>query len=92
MSDAELSAAAFAVSGMHCASCGLLIDEAVEELDAVQSCTTDVRRGRTTVRFDPGRTPPSAVIAAIAAAGYEAILLSGIASGPVRRIWKRVRP
>ena len=89
MTASEPAVAAFAVSGMHCASCGMLIDEAVEELDGVASCTTDVRRGRTTVRLDPGRATTEAVAAAITAAGYTAAPLPDAASEPRGRFWKR---
>lgn len=64
--------AAFVVTGMHCASCGMLIDDAVEELDGVGSCATDARRGRTVVRFDPAATSPEAIAAAIVETGYAA--------------------
>ena len=60
----------FAVSGMHCASCGLLIDDAVEELDGVLRCQTDSRRGVTVVRADSATVTIGAVVAAIADAGY----------------------
>jgi copper chaperone CopZ len=62
------------VTGMHCASCGILIDEAVEDLDGVTSSTTSVRAGRTTVVLDPTRCDPQAVLAAVADAGYTATL------------------
>ncbi len=64
--------AAFSVTGMHCASCGLLIDDALEEMDGVTSCASDTRRGRTVVRFDPATTSPAAIAAAIAQVGYRA--------------------
>ena len=64
--------AAFVVTGMHCVSCGMLIDDAVEELGGVRSCATDARRGRTVVRFDPAATSPEAIAAAIEEAGYRA--------------------
>ena len=64
--------AAFVVTGMHCASCGILIDDAVEELDGVRSCATDARRGRTVVRFDPAATSSEAIAAAIEETGYGA--------------------
>lgn len=63
---------AFVVTGMHCASCGMLVDDAVEELDGVRSCATDARRGRTVVRFDPVATSPEAIAAAIEETGYGA--------------------
>lgn len=65
----------FAVTGMHCNSCGLLIDDEVEELPGVTSSTTDVRRERTVVDLT-GPIAPDAVIAAIAEAGYAAVHLA----------------
>jgi copper chaperone len=62
----------FVVEGMHCASCGLLIDEALEDLDGVRSSATSVRTGRATVEFDPAQCTPADVVAAIAEAGYTA--------------------
>lgn len=68
---------AFAVSGTHCASCGLLIDDAVEELEGVQRCQTDSRRGRTVVVADPTATTADDIVAAIAGAGYRAHAIGG---------------
>ncbi len=62
----------FAVSGMHCASCGLLIDDVVEELAGVSSSETDMGKVTTTVTFDPGATSIEDVVAAIAGEGYKA--------------------
>jgi copper chaperone len=64
----------FTVDGMHCASCGILVDDSVEELDGVVSSTTSVRGGRTTVVLDPARCDPKSVLAAVADAGYTAHL------------------
>ncbi|WP_327302757.1 heavy metal-associated domain-containing protein [Streptomyces sp. NBC_01298] len=61
----------FTVTGMHCNSCGLLIDDEVEELAGVAASATSPRTGRTVVDTD-GPVDPAAVIAAIAAAGYRA--------------------
>lgn len=61
----------FAVTGMHCASCGLLIDDEVEELAGVVASATSIRTGRTVVETD-GSVDPAAVVAAIASAGYAA--------------------
>lgn len=62
----------FAVTGMHCGSCGLLIDDALEDVDGVLAASTSVKLGVTTVRVDPTRTRPDAVVAAITAEGYAA--------------------
>jgi len=67
----------FAVTGMHCASCGLLIDDAVEELDGVERCQTDARRGRTVVTTNLAVATADAIVAAIVEAGYQAEPVAG---------------
>ncbi|MGH3739193.1 MAG: heavy-metal-associated domain-containing protein [Micromonosporaceae bacterium] len=62
----------FRVEGMHCASCGMLIDDTLEDLDGVRRAQTSVKAGRTTVDLDPAACEPTDVIAAIAEAGYHA--------------------
>jgi Cu+-exporting ATPase len=61
-----------AVTGMHCASCSLLIDETLEELPGVISSSTDLRRETTTVEYDPAQTTVSAFADQIAKLGYSA--------------------
>ncbi|MBQ0906837.1 heavy-metal-associated domain-containing protein [Micromonospora sp. U21] len=64
----------FSVEGMHCASCGMLIDDALEDLDGVTSSATSLRAGQAKVDLDPDRCTPDDVIAAIVEAGYTARL------------------
>ena len=64
----------FVVQGMHCASCGMLIDETLEDLDGVASSATSLRAGRARVDLDVARCGPDQVIAAIGEAGYTARL------------------
>lgn len=64
----------FVVSGMHCASCGLLIDEALEEMSGVHRAQTSVPAGRTMVDADPALADPETLAATITAAGYPATL------------------
>lgn len=59
------------VTGMHCGSCGILIDEVLEELAGVQSAATDVKRERTVVVHDD-TVGLAALVAAVAEAGYTA--------------------
>lgn len=63
------------ISGMHCASCGLLIDEAVEDLPGVARSQTDMRAERTVVELDGTGAGVPEVIAAIEAEGYQALLV-----------------
>jgi copper chaperone len=63
----------FAVEGMHCASCGLLVDDVVEDLAGVARSATDVTAGRTVVTLAQGVVvEPSVVAQAIAEIGYSA--------------------
>ncbi|MEV6923352.1 heavy-metal-associated domain-containing protein [Dactylosporangium sp. NPDC051485] len=57
------------VEGMHCGSCGLLIDDTLEDVPGVSASATNARTGRTTVTLDPARVTPEQVIAAIGQAG-----------------------
>ncbi|WP_327432908.1 heavy-metal-associated domain-containing protein [Streptomyces sp. NBC_01236] len=58
------------VEGMHCSSCGLLIDDELEEIPGVRSASTDVRTGRTTIRLEDGAAVDTAVlVAAVKQAG-----------------------
>lgn len=64
---------AFTVTGMHCASCGTLIDETLEDLGGVERADTDSRGGRTIVRADLTVTSVGEMVAAIGEVGYTAI-------------------
>ncbi|MGH3386497.1 MAG: heavy-metal-associated domain-containing protein [Nocardioidaceae bacterium] len=77
------------VRGMHCSSCSILIDEAVEELDGVRSSTTSLKKKLTTVTLDPARCDPDRVVEAIQEAGYQAIPASEDAAATGQRVWFR---
>ncbi|MBT2452318.1 heavy-metal-associated domain-containing protein [Streptomyces sp. ISL-43] len=58
------------VEGMHCAHCGLLIDDELEEIPGVRSSSTDMRAGRTVIRLEEGAdVDTAALIAAVEEAG-----------------------
>jgi copper chaperone len=65
----------FTVTGMHCGSCGMLVDETLEELPGVRASRTDVRHRTTTVDHDDV-IDPATITAAIAELGYRATLAS----------------
>lgn len=62
----------FLVDGMHCASCSLLIDDALEDLPGVQDTRTDLKAKRTIVHLDTAITSPQQVIDTITELGYTA--------------------
>ena len=66
----------FQVGGMHCGSCALLIDDALEDLPGVLSSHTAVRLGRSTVELDLSRSSADDVVHSIEGLGYQASLMS----------------
>lgn len=62
------------ITGMHCSSCALLIDETVESIAGVTRATTHLRQGNCVVELDPTRTNPKLVVKAIKKLGYRVTL------------------
>jgi copper chaperone CopZ len=62
------------IEGMHCGSCGLLIDDTIEDLPGVSRAQTRLREATTTVEVDPQLCDPQQLVAAVAEAGYAAYL------------------
>lgn len=62
----------FRVEGMHCGSCALLIDDALDDLPGVHHSQTAVKVGRSTVELDTSQSSPQDVISAIEELGYRA--------------------
>ncbi|MFF3875192.1 heavy-metal-associated domain-containing protein [Streptomyces sp. NPDC001978] len=63
------------IEGMHCSSCGLLIDDELEEVPGVRSASTDVRSGRSVVRVEDADLDTDLLIKAVQGAGdYQARL------------------
>jgi Cu+-exporting ATPase len=66
----------FAITGMHCPSCGVLIDDALEQVPGVLHAGTDVAAERARVEVDPAVCAgPDALLAAITGEGYGAVLV-----------------
>ncbi|MCE7004576.1 heavy-metal-associated domain-containing protein [Kibdelosporangium philippinense] len=63
----------FRVDGMHCGSCALLIDDALEDLPGVGTTQTTVKQGRCTVELDADLSGSQDVIAVIEELGYRAV-------------------
>ena len=58
-------------NGMHCKSCEMLIQDALEELDGIQSAKADNTAGIVIVEFDPAKTSLELIKSAIKKQGYE---------------------
>jgi len=62
-----------AVRGMTCASCVARVEKAIRAVPGVREVSVNLATEKAAVRFEPGRTDPAAVAAAIERAGYEPV-------------------
>lgn len=63
----------YRITGMHCASCGLLVDDVLEDIPGIASSSTDARSGIAIINVEPGASiDDDAVVAAITTLGYVA--------------------
>lgn len=60
------------VEKMHCASCGITIDETLEELDGVEESGTNVRKKICTVTYNPKVVNLENLVETIENLGYTA--------------------
>lgn len=59
------------VTGMHCGSCALLIDDALADLPGVVASSTSIKTQRSTITHDH-RSSAADIVAAIGELGYHA--------------------
>ncbi|MGA3265126.1 MAG: heavy metal translocating P-type ATPase, partial [Terracidiphilus sp.] len=74
MSTSATESLTLPVLGMTCASCQHHVEEALCSTAGVQSARVDLISNRASVVFDPAVAAPETLIAAIRAAGYDAVL------------------
>ena len=68
-----LGESALQVSGMYCAACSGIIEQALLRVPGVTSASVSAAGERATVRWNPSQTRASALIEAIRRAGYDAV-------------------
>ena len=59
------------IKGMHCTSCAMNIDGALEDTEGVQSAETSYAQSKVTVNFDPKKIDQEKIAKIIADEGYE---------------------
>jgi len=82
----RLAESALCLSGLHCAACAGIIESALLNVPGVRSAHVAAVSQRATVRWDPAHTRPSALFAAVRAAGYDA---APDAAAPARALRRR---
>lgn len=60
------------LGGMHCASCAMLIEDELEELDGVHKASASYPRQRADISFDDTRIGAAAILETVGRLGYEA--------------------
>jgi Cu+-exporting ATPase len=68
------------ITGMTCASCANRIERKLNKLDGV-TASVNYATEKATVDFDPAAVAPDALVAAVEAAGYEAVIPSAEPAG-----------
>lgn len=66
--------ATFRIEGMHCTSCAMNIDGALEDTDGVVSASTNYAKSLTTVEYDSEKITPAKLQEVIGETGYQASL------------------
>ena len=61
------------IGGMRCSACATLVEQALCDVDGVLGAQVSAAAQCATVQWDVARTRPSALVQAVAAAGYEAV-------------------
>lgn len=59
------------ISGMHCSSCAMNIDNSLEEISGVISAKTNYAKGETEIKYQRGQSVTAPAKKAIEALGYE---------------------
>jgi P-type Cu2+ transporter len=73
------------LSGLHCAACAPQIEAALSAVVGVAEARVNPASSRARVRWDPHRTQPSALVAAVQAAGYGAAPDTAAGAAALRR-------
>jgi len=64
----------FAIKGMHCASCVLIIERSLNDVPGVIKATVNLATTKATVEYDPEKVTEEELSRAVAGAGYEALM------------------
>jgi Cu2+-exporting ATPase len=84
-SDGALAESSFQLGGLHCAACAGLIEAALRSVPGVVDAQVNASAARAQVRWHPAQTRPSAMVAAVAAAGYDAVPDTAAGARALRR-------
>jgi len=64
----------FAVKGMHCASCVVVIEQSLKQIPGVKEASVNLASEKATVSYDPSLVTDEHLSSAVKGAGYQALL------------------
>ena len=70
------------ITGMHCASCGMLITKRVQKEPGIKYVNVNQTTEKATVEFDETKTSENSIISSIESLGYKARVLSDAEKSP----------
>ena len=73
------------LSGLHCAACAGLIEQAQAQVVGVRECSVSAGSERLSVRWSPEHTSVATLVRAVWAAGYDATPDTALAGREQRR-------
>lgn len=74
IANANLQRVVIPVEGMSCATCEVAVRSALKRVNGVASAHVSVATKNATVDYDPAKTNPDQIVAAINSTGYRALL------------------
>ena len=79
----------FSIKGMHCASCVLVIEKSLKNIEGVSEANVNLVTEKATVEYDSRKTTDDKLISAIANAGYKAFIKEELQSEDQERLEKQ---
>ncbi|MFA6006162.1 MAG: heavy metal translocating P-type ATPase [Candidatus Paceibacterota bacterium] len=79
----------FPLKGMHCASCVLIIEDALKKVPGVESANVNLANTKATVTYDSAIVTDEHLAGAVANVGYEAVLNSIVQTDDEQKLEKQ---
>ncbi|MBI4160796.1 MAG: copper-translocating P-type ATPase [Candidatus Yanofskybacteria bacterium] len=64
----------FSIKGMHCASCVLVLEKSLKNVDGVSQANVNLATEKATVEYDPSKVTDKELASAVSNVGYQALI------------------
>jgi Cu+-exporting ATPase len=79
----------FSIKGMHCASCVLIIEKSLKNIEGVSDASVNLVTEKAVVEYDSSKTTDEKIISAVANVGYKALINEEFQSEYKERVEKQ---